>query len=282
MNLFALPPYVCVCQSFSLCIRSKKHPEPLQSQCAAPQAPVCLCDAPACTVSPAPNACSPLLPKSFKKTHRGGGGGGGGRRKKSCETEREKGWGEKRGQSSRGREVIFFPPSSLLLLFSHLPLSHYLFLTLSPSPLHPPSSLSLCLYLSISLLLHGVRLGVSEASCLSTCQHTQRITSATGAVIKSIRPHAHTHTLTHTHTHRAHKVTSDQRKWALRGGEDTHDAEFGRRKDSNLDAILRVRKRLSPLWIRASSNHHSFSSYHFLSLLPTHSLCASCSRNTKK
>lgn len=46
----------------------------LQCQCPAPRTPVCLCEVPACTVSQAPNAFHPLLPKSFKKSSRGGGG----------------------------------------------------------------------------------------------------------------------------------------------------------------------------------------------------------------
>lgn len=112
----------------------QKAPKPLQSQCAALQASVCLCEAPACTASQAPNACSSRLPKSFKKTNT--------EKKKLKDRERLRG---KRGQSSNGREVIFFP-SSLLLLFSHHP--PYLFLCLSPSPLLP-----LLLSVSVSLVL---------------------------------------------------------------------------------------------------------------------------------
>lgn len=122
------------CQCFSLSIRSKIPPlEPLQFQCAAPQAPVCLCEAPACTVSQAPNARSPLLPKSFRKTNRGGG-----RKKVGRQREAE---GKKGAVQSRPWSHFFpfiTPPP-----FSPTPPSFFVHLTLPLLPL--PLSLALVL-----------------------------------------------------------------------------------------------------------------------------------------
>lgn len=103
-------------------------------------------------------------PNHLKKTHRGGGGEG---REEKVEKQREA-EGKKGGSPVMPVKSIFFPPSSSLhLLFSHLPLSPCLSVSLTLPTTHP----LLSLYLSISLLLSGGSFDVNICQLLFMCTH---------------------------------------------------------------------------------------------------------------
>lgn len=228
VSIFSLfPPLFGVIQPFSLCIRSL-----------SPQASSVLFSPSVLTLRllPAPSAKLQMLVPLFspyhlkKNTHRGGGGG-----KKLRDQERL------RGKKGAVRSLLwshFFPPSSLLLLFSHLPFSPYLSLLSLPPP--PPL---LSLPVSIYRSPPEWRKVPSQCSVLP-------VNLSTPTPPHSHPPALHVHTCTHTvHHHNEIKQGENGR----------YDQSSGRCSlAGGRTGTLIWTSKLGLLWTWAESDHRSF------------------------